>query len=1341
MDNDEGLTTKLWLEEREVHNKSPHHYRIAKFKLGKHCHQLIEQAIKQKRFTWNTLIHSAWGLLLNRFSSADYIVYGHATLTSNRANVLKIKPHITPIKSCLNEKITLKAFINKTGLQLRKKEATKVNVPDELRYLLLSHTTKKITKQKKSHAASVAVDANRHPLTLLINTHDFSTLNFYYSHAFLADGIHNLFSHLELILESLCGSLAQKAALFNLLTKEEHKKILNDWNCPRYPFDVPVLSNCIHDLFMEHSINMPDNVAIGHNEVEITYSVLNDASSWLASNLIESGIKSGDKICVLMDRSPTLIMTMLAIFKTGAVYVPINPKFPEERINFVLNDTQTKTIIVNNPEKLPEQYRQQAIVIDATWENLTYTKKHEPISLPFVDPGQMAYIIYTSGTTGNPKGVMVRHKSLVNLVAWYRGCFNITHTSQASQFSSQGFDTFLCETIPFLGSGACIHIVDDHIKLTPSLFFSWIKDKRITICDLPTAYAQILFTMPWPENIHLKTMKIGGETVTHQPPQSFTFDIWNGYGPTETTIEATFTKFYEAHSKHNPDKIHTSPPIGKPISNFEAYVVDKYLQPVPVGVGGELLIGGVGVAIGYLNRNDLTTKCFISHIFQKDSTEKLYRTGDLVRWRHDGYLEYISRIDNQVKIRGYRIELGDIEHSLHDHPDVSEAVVLAKEGLNGEKTLTAYVVPDLDNIRYLYQVRCILSLNKNEYLEALTEDISKNGLALSGISTPIDIGHKIEISLTLPGMNESKTLSGYIIWQQDNRCGIVFDLNDHERTMVSKSIEYYLSIHNVMSLVLSSTAKRSLRKALKKKLPEYMIPTSFVTLMQMPLTFSGKIDTKALPPPHEFEKTLQKKHTPPKTETEKSLAKIWEKLLHKTDVSITDNFFDLGGSSLSAAEFTVIILNQFHVSVPAKILFDLPYIPIIAEFIDSKGKKYSAHSMIQDEIQRDCKLQENITPTKTLSLDLNKPQNILLTGAGGFLGVFILKELLEKTDAKIYCLIRSGEFESAAKRLISTIQKFNLQDKISLSNRRIITIASDISFDNFGLPLEQYNNLLSKIDVIYHCGAQVSIMASYNNLRASNVQGTIEVIKFATKYVDKPIHYISTLSSAYKKDAAGRLIEAYPNETYEELFGGYAISKWVSEYLLTQAKARGLPISIYRSGYIFGESSTGITNLNDALLMLIKGCIQLGYAPAMKERITILPVDFVSKAIVSISQLTPDKSGVFHIDHPTGIMWTDLVAWLNHYGYKIHLIPIREWLDKLVKIPRDNSLYPFIPYYLAIKSDQQHSPDVDVTHASAALKKNGIDYPEINDALLKIYMLYLHEAGFLPAPYNVLSRT
>ena len=384
--------------------------------------------------------------------------------------------------------------------------------------------------------------------------------------------------------------------------------------------------------------------------------------------------------------------------------------------------------------------------------------------------------------------------------------------------------------------------------------------------------------------------------------------------------------------------------------------------------------------------------------------------------------------------------------------------------------------------------------------------------------------------------------------------------------------------------------------------------------------------------------------------------------------------------------------------------------------------------------QRDCKLQENITPTKTLSSHLKNPQNILLTGAGGFLGIFILKELLEKTDAKIYCLIRSGEFESAAKRLMSTIEKFNLSDKVSLSNRRIITIVSDISFDNFGLPLEQYNNLLSKIDVIYHCGAQVSIMASYNNLRASNVQGTIEVIKFATKYVDKPIHYISTLSSAYKKDATGRLTEAYPNHAYEELFGGYAISKWVSEYLLTQVKARGLPICIYRSGYIFGESDTGITNLNDALLMLIKGCIQLGFAPAMKERITILPVDFVSKAIVSISQLTPDKSGVYHIDHPTGIMWTDLILWLNNYGYKITTIPIHDWLEKLVKISRDNALYPFIPYYLAIKSDQQHSPEVDVTHASAALKKAGLNYPDINDQLLRMYMRYLHETEFLPDP-------
>jgi thioester reductase-like protein len=778
---------------------------------------------------------------------------------------------------------------------------------------------------------------------------------------------------------------------------------------------------------------------------------------------------------------------------------------------------------------------------------------------------------------------------------------------------------------------------------------------------------------------------------------------------------------------------HTQPSIGKILANGEMYIVDKYMQPVAPGVAGELLIGGVCVSPGYLNREDLTNEKFIDNPFSSKPHSRLYRTGDLVSWMPDGNLTFIGRRDNQVKIRGYRIELGAIENVISQYPDVREVAVIAKESQNGEKSIIAYISPNLDRERFLFQERCLLSSDDSSFYETISEDISRYGIALSGLTSNIPTGKKVKLHIKLPGLNTSKDITARMIWQIDNRCGLIFDVSEQEQEIINKSLDFFISSHNIMDLVLSASAKRSIRRALKSKLPEYMVPTSFVTLLEFPLTFSGKVDVKALPPPDEYEQILKKQFIAPQSETEKQITNIWSSILDRDHISMEDNFFDIGGNSIKAAELSVNIMHDFNISIPANVLFDLPYIPILAQYIDSKGSSYNSQTAIQDDIERDKILPENIEPSGKLSTKLSNPENVLLTGAGGFLGIFLLSELLTTTNAKIHCLVRKGEFESAARRLDATIKKFKLSDRISLSNRRIIAIPSDLGLDKFGLPMDQYKNMAEKVDIIYHCGAQVNTMASYNNLRGSNVLGTHEVIKFATHLQDKPIHYISTLSSAYLTDENGAFTEEFPTDTCGNLFGGYAISKWVSERLLTELKDRGMPVTIYRSGYISGDSETGITSLNDSLLMLIKGCVTLGYAPDMNEKITILPVDFVSKAIVKLSLASGDKSAVYHMDHPTGIMWSDLVLWLNEYGYNIKIVPMSEWKKMLHTIKQDNSLYPFLPYYLALPDDY-NCPDVRIEKAARALKRVGLFYPEINDDLLNIYLDYLCNEGFLMRP-------
>jgi thioester reductase-like protein len=792
-------------------------------------------------------------------------------------------------------------------------------------------------------------------------------------------------------------------------------------------------------------------------------------------------------------------------------------------------------------------------------------------------------------------------------------------------------------------------------------------------------------------------------------------------------------KVYEAYT--SPEKMshqHMPPPIGKPIAGLEMYVVDKYLEPVPIGCVGELLIGGEGLSVGYYQRKELTRDKFIRNIFSLHPSEKLYKTGDLVRWLDDGTLEFVGRIDHQIKIRGYRIELSEIETTLSQFPDVAEVIVIAKEIMNGQKSLIAYLAPNVDKIRIPYQERCLVSLDNISFHEVLTEDISKQGMAIFGLHTLYPVGNEVRINVRLPGKSEAEWLQGTIIWQINSRVGIKFSMVSPQKENIEKSIEYYLSTHNLMDTLLSAAVKRNVRNALKKKLPDYMIPTIFSILPHFPLTFNGKIDWKSLPPPKDFEKLLEHQFIEPRSETEKVITQIWEEVLNQQHISMTDNFFDLGGNSLLVSQLSIKILERFHISLPTKILFDLPFIPILAEYIDSNGEKYSYESTIQNDIQHDTILPDDILPTQNRG-DIKSPGGILLTGAAGFLGIYLLRDILKKTSAKIYCFIRKGEFESAAKRLIANIEHYNLSTDIALSDRRITIIGADMGHDQFGLSREQYDYLAENVDVVYHCGAQVNTMASYTTVRQSNVFGTLEIIKFSTYKIDKAIHYISTLSAAVKKNEDNNFLEVFPDANMGSLIGGYALSKWVSERLLTQVKNRGLPVSIYRLGYILGDTLKGTMNLNDALLFLIKGCIELGLAPDWNEKIALIPVNFASHAVVNISLFHPEISHVYHLDHPKPILWNDLVAWLNDFGFNIKLCSYTEWRQHLFTLPKENVLYPFLSYYLA-EETEPHSPGTAMEHTLAALNQLDISYPEINDDLLHLYMHYLCSSGFLPIP-------
>jgi len=1005
----------------------------------------------------------------------------------------------------------------------------------------------------------------------------------------------------------------------------------------------------VHEYVAIHAEKNPGFPACGFQDAVINYARLNAGANRIAHFLHEKKIHPGDTVAVMLERTPLLMEVMIGVFRAGAIFVPLNPKYPDEKIRHIIDDCNAHLILTDSLQRIPKDMLFRAILINPALDPLNRLPDTVPPAVA-VDENSVAYVIYTSGTTGQPKGVMISHGNLNNLTEWYKTLYHLSHEDRASQFASQGFDSFFCETIPFFSMGASVHIVDDMTRLTPALFFAWLERAKISVCDLPTSWANVLFGYIWPDIRSLRLVKIGGESLKRYPQQTFGFELWNIYGPAEATIETTYFRMAKAgQSSAENQKKYPVPPIGKPLHHVQCHIVDSNLNPVPDGTAGELLIGGKNVSPGYLNRTEPDPEKFLPDTFSGNPEGRVYRTGDRVRRLADGNLEYLGRLDHDIKIRGCQIELLEIETHLASHPDVSEVVVLARETPDGKKSLLAWLVPNMEKIRIPWHEKCLVALDESRYIEAVSEDISREGIAISGLSEKISTKKPVRINVLLPGAADSIWLEGILIWQHDTRAGIHFSLSDEEKKYLQQSVEFYLSSHNIMKTLENTSAKRSLKMALKKKLPENMIPDVFCTLPRFPLTFNCKVDTKSLPIPQ------------------------------------------------TASQ--------------------------ISPRIDSQ------------QIIDDCRLAEDIIPGKVSQQSLTAPENILLTGADGFLGIYLLNALLEQTDATIHCMIRKGGFSSIAKRFEEQVRIFGLEKNVNLANQRIVLVSGDIALHHFDLPLEHYQHLCN-VDAIWHCGAQVNTQASYNRLRDNNVTGTREIIQFAVTGKTKPVYYISALSAATHKNAAGEYDEVFPEPLQPQLSGGYALTKWVSERLLTEVKQRGLPVHIYRLGHILGDSFHGVMNTNDPLLLLIRGCIQLGYAPDWEELIAVLPVDFVSHAIVCLSGAAPPKSGVYHIDQPHGMYWTEFMKWFQRRGYQIQICSHHEWLNLLAGIDRDNALHPFLSWYLSMNLPPV-TPQTSMINAMAGLQKAGYEYPAMDDRLLNTWLDYLVESGFLPTVQTV----
>ena len=495
--------------------------------------------------------------------------------------------------------------------------------------------------------------------------------------------IERMAEHFGNLLQAIAADPGQKIVELPLLGGAEQSRMLVEWNQTDVAYSLDLL---VHERVARIAQELPEQFAVIGEQGALTYAQLDAKANQLAHALLKRGIGSEDLVGICVERSSEMLIGQLAILKAGAAYVPMDPAYPRERLAFMIKDAGMSLVLTQ--ERLLDALPQEAaalLCLDRDWQEIAAESTAAPAIKTNAD--QLAYVIYTSGSTGTPKGVEIEHGSLLNLVNWHQRAYSVSAEDRASQIAGTAFDASVWETWPYLTAGATICQPREEIRLSPEKLRDWLVETGITISFLPTPLAENLLPLPWPTGAALRYMLTGGDTLHQYPTADVPFTLVNQYGPTENTVVATAGAVPVLGERES------APTIGRPIDNVSVYVLDENRQPVPVGVVGELYIGGKSLARGYRNRPDLTEASFVPNPFSPIEGARMYRTGDLVRYAADGSIEFIGRADDQVSIRGFRVELGEIESALYAHPAVAESVVIVREDVTpGVKRLVAYVV-------------------------------------------------------------------------------------------------------------------------------------------------------------------------------------------------------------------------------------------------------------------------------------------------------------------------------------------------------------------------------------------------------------------------------------------------------------------------------------------------------------------------------------------------------------------------------------------------------------------------------------------------------------------------
>ncbi len=550
--------------------------------------------------------------------------------------------------------------------------------------------------------------------------------------------------------------------------------------------------------------------------------------------------------------------------------------------------------------------------------------------------------------------------------------------------------------------------------------------------------------------------------------------------------------------------------------------------------------------------------------------------------------------------------------------------------------------------------------------------------------------------------------------------------------------------NNPLQVNEKSNLVQELRTYLREKLPDYMVPSAFVVMENLPLTLNGKIDRRSLPEPKKERPILTEVYVAPDTLLEKQIAEIWSEVLGVEQVGIFDNFFDLGGNSLLIAQILAQVEETIQVELPLFYLLREPTIAGLIKAIDvvqRQGSAFSVEEETQVDFRAEAVLDPTIRPEVVFVEPTNEPKHIFLTGVTGFLGAFLLNELLQQTQADVYCLVRASDIEEGQQKIQINLERYLLwSDKLS---SRVIPILGDLSQPLLGLTSEQFRVLASSLDLIYHSGAFVNLIYPYAALRSTNVLGTQEILRLAGKGKVTPVHFISTIDVLNPMIFLNKKViqedEHLDFEYPQDLIKGYTQTKWVAEKLVRAAQLRGIPTCIYRPGMLTGDSQTGVSQTNDLMCRIIKGIIQLGSAPDLDRWVNMTPIDYASKAIVHLSRQRESLGKTFNIVSDRPLPWSKLVSEIRSFGYPIQLLPHDKWQAELYN-SQENVLSPLLSLFTEKISKTQMtyletflltSQISECQNTLNYLAENSIVCPPIDAKLLNAYFSYFTRSGFL----------